>query len=146
MPSKEAKKRKYAKDYRAANKEKLCAYSKSYSKEHDRNEYFHEYYAYDRDLSQKRSATHSKSTYHKDPGKNRAESAARSKKSYHKDIEKSRAECAARFKSFYEKHIEASRLVQRERSLYVMYYIVLCIAYIVYLYLLCLCETLVEAM
>ena len=69
MPSKEAKKRKYAKDYRAANKEKLCAYSKSYSKEHDRNEYFHEYYAYDRDLSQKRSATHSKSTYHKDPEK-----------------------------------------------------------------------------
>ena len=37
-------------------------------KEHDRNEGFHEYYVYDRDLSQKRSATHSKSTYHKDPG------------------------------------------------------------------------------
>ena len=35
---------------------------------------------HDRDLSQKRSATHSKSTYHKDPRKNRAESAARSKK------------------------------------------------------------------
>ena len=125
MPSKEATKRKYAKDYCGANKEKLCAYSK-----HDRNEYFHEYYAYDRDLSQKRSATHSKSTYHKDPGKNRAESAARSKKSFHKDIEKSQAECAARFKSFYEKHIEASRLVKRQRSLYVMCYIVLCNAYI----------------
>ena len=47
MPSKEAKKSKCMKDYHAGNKEKLCAYSKSYSKEHDRKEYFHEYYAYD---------------------------------------------------------------------------------------------------
>ena len=78
--------------------------------------------------------------------KGRADSAAQSKANYYEDIKNSRAECAARSKSFYEKHIEASQLVKRERSLYVMYYFVLCNAYIVYLYLLCLCETLVKAM
>ena len=44
MPSKEAKKRKYGKNYHAANKEKLSAYSKCYSKEHDRKEYITNYY------------------------------------------------------------------------------------------------------
>ena len=104
----------------------MRTYSKSYSKEHDRKEYYHDYYAYDTDLSQKRSAATSKSTYHKDPEKSRADCAARSKAKYHKDIGKSRAECAARSKNFYEKDIEASRLVKRERSLLMMYYIVLC--------------------
>ena len=66
MPSKAAKKRKYFKDYRAANKEKLNTYSKSYSKEHDRKEYYEECYACDRDLSQKSSAATSRFTYHKD--------------------------------------------------------------------------------
>ena len=89
MPSKAAKKRKYFKDYCAANKQKLNAFSKSYSKEHDRKEYYEEYYACDRDLSQKRSAATFRFTYHKDLEKSRADSAAYSKASYHRDIDKS---------------------------------------------------------
>ena len=89
MPSKAPKKRKCFKDYRAANKEKLNAYSKSYSKEHDRKEYYEECYACDRDLSQKSSAATSRFTYHKDLEKSRADSAAHSKSSYHRDIDKS---------------------------------------------------------
>ena len=84
------------------NKEKLCTYSNSYFKEHDRKEYYHDCYGYDTDLSQKRSAATSKSLYHKDPEKSRADCAAWSKAKYHKDIEKSQAECAAWSKIFYE--------------------------------------------
>ena len=43
--------------------------------EHDRKEYFHEYYVSNRDLSQKRSAAVSKLAY-KDPEQSRTESAA----------------------------------------------------------------------
>ena len=79
MPSKEARKRKYGKDYRAANKGKISTYAKLYSEEHDRREYHREYYENDRGLSRKRSAATSKSAYHKDPEKSRAESTVRSK-------------------------------------------------------------------
>ena len=71
MPSKEAKKRKIGKAHHAANKEKLHTYSRLYSKEHNRKEYYHDYYAYDTatDLSLKRSAATSKLMYYKDPEK-----------------------------------------------------------------------------
>ena len=76
MPSKEAKRRRYLKQYRAANKEKLSTYAKSYSQEHDRTEYHRDYYGADRQLNKKRSAATSKSTYDKDLEKSQADSAA----------------------------------------------------------------------
>ena len=92
--------KKYGKDYCAANKEKFNGYSKSYSKEHNRNEYYEKYYACDRDLSQKRSAATSRFTYHKNLEKNRSRSAAQSKASYHRSIEKSQADSAKRERLF----------------------------------------------
>ena len=115
MPSKAAKKRKY---YGAANKEKLNGYSKSYSKNMiERNTIYEEYYACDRDLSQKRSAVHATSrfTYHKDLEKSRADSTTHSKASYHRNIEQSQADSAAHSKVSYDKYLEASRLTKTER-------------------------------
>ena len=51
MPSKEAKRRKYMKEYREANKDKISADASSYSEEHDRREYHRDYYASNLELN-----------------------------------------------------------------------------------------------
>ena len=58
MPSKEAKWRKYMKEYREANKDKISADATSYSKEHDRTGYHRDYYANNLELSRIKSAKH----------------------------------------------------------------------------------------
>ena len=106
MPSKEAKKRK---DYRAANKEKLNAYSKYYSKEHGRKKYYEEYYACDRDLSQKKSAATSRFTYHENPEKAEHTLLLSPKQTITKILKKVKADSTANPKlRSYDKHIEES--------------------------------------
>ena len=56
MPSKEAKRRKYMKEYREANKDKISADASSYSEEHDRREYHRDSYASNLELNRKKSA------------------------------------------------------------------------------------------
>ena len=115
MPSKQAKKRSYNKQYRAANIDIITAHGKSYSEEHDRKQYFYDYHANESKLTKKNSAASSKACYHKDPEKSREESTARSKACY-KDPEKSREESTARSKACYHKDPEKSREESTARS------------------------------
>ena len=94
MPLKGAKKRRYNKQYYAANKDTISEKKKV---------------AYQDELEKSRtdSAARSKASYDKDP-ESGIKSTAKSNVYYHQDIEKSRADSATRSKASYDKDLRVA--------------------------------------